>query len=364
MVASTTYPVFLADPKRHSAVAVSSAAKGQVAWSKELGLPPDSPDRTLLVWEGRIVVNTGDTLTVFSHKGDKLWKRQQQQGGFTVAGNGLLYYYNLDQRLDAAKPDNTLAIKSAYMPSAYKTGRALPLFWPYAKDCIYVVYKPPMGHRGHRMFVYRQQYNQDEATWGHMFKSSYRLPPLLIPEKERVVMATQEVLVLDASTGAITRFPHPLKPAHDWSAGSDGTLYLLGRTPAKQQGRPDQSVLLALDLAGKELWRWSGSSARLAWAKQPPVVGQGGAIHAFAGTAILTIKGGTLAWDYKVAATFGTALADGTLLVSAGSNLLRLSKDGDRLFSVDVKATILTPPVVDGAGSIYVATAKHLVKVQ
>ncbi|MHC4862514.1 MAG: outer membrane protein assembly factor BamB family protein [Planctomycetota bacterium] len=119
-------------------------------------------------------------------------------------------------------------------------------------------------------------------------------------------------------------------------------------------------------LAGEEQWRWVDREKTDRWVTdQPPIRPDSQRVYAL--TNVLAIEQGNLLWEYEVKDEIlrqGSSLADGSILVTAGKTIVHLDRDGKQLLSVSLENEILTPPVVDTEGNIYVATASHLVKIK
>lgn len=123
-----------------------------------------------------------------------------------------------------------------------------------------------------------------------------------------------------------------------------------------------------MSLAGEEQWRWVDREKDDRWVTaQPPIRSVSQRVYALTGGRVLAIEQGKLLWQYQVKDEIlrhGSSLADGSLLVTVGKTLIHLDSAGNELFSASLDDEILTPPVVDAEGNIYVATASHLVKIK
>jgi hypothetical protein len=367
MSSGTTYPVFLASPRRDSQIEATSSAKGVVAFAHKLELPRAFPARHLLIWRDHVVLVADPLVVLYDRDGQKKWVRQKGQRAFAVAGGDRLYYRTTRQLLDAAGLDGKLVLEGAKLPLVMEESDRVPLFWPLEKEFVAVILTPGHDDKPTLNICYRRVYNDQYSVWSHDVHGDPVLPPLLVPEKERLVVMSDEVTVIETSSGKRhSGFKLPVSRPVSWSAGVDGTLYIAGQDQGENDKEP-AGVLVAVGLDGKERWRWKGSAKLLSWSRaQGPVPGRRGLVYAFIQDGALAIKDGKLAWDWKPGGpvAYGTLLGDETLLVAAGRHLARLKSDGNELFTVDVKEAILTPPVVDAGGAIYVATATHLVKIQ
>ncbi len=364
MVEQTTYPVFLANTLRNSAVTAASRSAGAVVWSRPHGLPKNDLPRYLLLWQGRVLAESPRRLLLLSHEGKRLWERAKQQGAFAaVAGDELLHHQNTRQRLDVVDVHNAVKQDNIELPPAGDDEFELSFYAPHGKGRLLVA----QVDTGSTMQVHtrKQDHGEMYSVWERDIDGQLSLPPIYDAAARQVLFTTslkvRRVSVRNGKEDA--GWELTIYQPQNWSADGRGNLYVTGlhMTEAGQK----RSVLLALTLAGKELWRWSGSPKLASWSpRQPPIVGTDGRIHAFSAQAVLTFKEGKLVWDYKAAPTYGTALPDGSLLVTTGNNLVRLDRDGDRLFTVALGNPALTPPVVDGNGDVYVATTTNLVKIQ
>jgi hypothetical protein len=319
----------------------------------------------LLIWEGHVVVSNFQTMTVFTNDGNRLWERAMLLGSPLAAANGLIYYENKQLELDAVNPGNELVLDSAPLPAVMNHDFRVTMLWPRMEDFINVIFWP--GHEPEEkpeMFVRKTLFGEDMGRWGGQYEAMQQLSPLFIPELQQLVLSIykQEVMCIDIEQETtMPRFKIPLDELSDWSADNEGTLCILGYQGANK-------VMLALSLAGEEKWRWSDIETPDRWVPaQPPIHSGNQRVYALSDSRVLAIEQGNLLWQYKVKngiAKRGSSLADGSLLVSAGKTLIHLDSTGNERFLVSLDNEILTPPVVDADGNIYVATATHLVQIK
>lgn len=116
------------------------------------------------------------------------------------------------------------------------------------------------------------------------------------------------------------------------------------------------SVVLCLDDALDERWRVPVPFA----VRQPPVDG-GPERVVVAGDALASLERGEIHWTH----TFGfpcrvTSDADGTLAVTSGSELSFVDAAGKLRHRLQLDEAIVTPPAVDAAGDVWLATATKL----
>ena len=375
MASQATYPVFLASPRRDSFVPLSSPARGAVAWSQKLELDPQVLPLHLLCWGDRVVVVTPDRVDAYGADGLRLWKRERMAGTFTVASGDRLFLLNTEGDLDVLGPDGSKVMDSSWVPMADEPGfpTSVPLFWPLptpedtGDEFLLAAQFAGTGASGPPVVIcYRNAIGANFGVWEHDIMGGLRLPPLYVPGLDRMLLATTQVTPVDCGEGTLgAAFTLPMSDPVNWCADDQGNLYVIGTHEPEDPEAKVRGVLLVLGPDGQERWRWSGSPGMVAWhPARPPVVGVDGAVFGVVASAVLAFAEGDLAWDYKISATAATALGDGTLLLTAGSSLVRLDDAGERMFAANAGGPILTPPVVDGQGSIYLATDKQLVKIQ
>lgn len=368
MESPATYPVYLSSPRRDCFIPVSSPARGSVAWSQKLELEPEEAPLHLLCWGDRLVVVTVDRVVVYGPDGTRQWTHEHLPGTFPVAGGERLFLLTEEGDLDVLGPDGTEVRESTWVPMADEPTlpTTVPLFWPLpGRDEFLLVAQQRGGATTPSVVTcYRNAIGADFGVWEHDVMGALRLMPLYIPGADRMLLATVEVTTVDCGAGTLGEpFLLPMSDPVNWSADDEGNLYVTGTHAPEEPDAKARGLILALGPDGQERWRWSGSPAKVAWhPAQPPVVTADGTVYGVIAGAVLAFRGGELDWDYNVSATAVTALGDGTLLVATGGQVLRLDPAGERMFRADVGGPILTPPVVDAQGSVYVATDKQLVK--
>ncbi|MFH0727355.1 MAG: hypothetical protein V2B19_13585 [Pseudomonadota bacterium] len=374
LTTSSTYPVNFASPRRDCAIPATTSAKGAIAWSHETGKTASANwPPAILIWGSHVLVTTFADMVLFDRSGKILWEKGKQGGTPAAVANGLVYYKNKTLFLDAVNLNNEAVLQQAPFPSAMSKDVVVHILWPGDKDFIAAVYWPGEAEvadgddpdtklRPPEVTGVRNAYGTTYREWGATYKGPPRLLPLLLPELNRLVLVTDEVIRLDvAGEKELSRFKLPLGEVVDWSVDSR-EIYYLTSYEAKNK------VLLALSAEGRELWRWTDKDhPDDPWARrQPPIQAWQGRIQVLTERWVLTLKEGKLLWAIETKGEtirHGSALADGSLLVTAGKTLSHIDVDGRKFFSVQLDKDILSPPVVDAEGNIYVATESHLVQI-
>jgi hypothetical protein len=397
MTTNDSYPIQFASPKRDSAVPTSTSATGKVSWSCEIGKAanPTWPPTVLLWGEFELVTTYSDMVLVDRH-GKRLWARPKQANSPVVIAGNTLYFKGPNHFLQAIDVTDRPVLKDAPFPSAMSEEVLVHLFWPREKDFVAVLYAPPedsvadgdspdtpMG--GDETTVLRNRYKTTYGDWRNSQHGSPKLAPLLIPERNLLTVFLGSAMRFNVDQDEkLSEFTMPLKTPIEWSVDTSETYTVIGYDSGRK-------VLLALSGSGQELWRWTDSQEQDGWAQsQPP-------IHARGRTCVLTegrvmaFEKGKLVWQFdarseglrhgaheseggfqikdgRLLATgtlrHGTALSDGSLLVTSSKTLFHLNSEGRKVFSVSVDSDILNPPVVDSKGNIYLATATRLYQIQ
>lgn len=387
----STYPVEYAGPARRCSVGARFKGAGKVTWSRPLNkvggksnnYGAENAATGLILWNDRPVVNKVFTTQVFMPDGAGLWERARQPGSPIAAGSDLLYLENKSGHLDAVNLLNEPVLDNVPFPDE----EGLRLMWPMKELMLVVSFysgqEPGPGEPGHGPAIRwsKIMYGKRICEQGGDISKRLRLPPLYVPEKDRLYLYAGDAIESVGATPQKSLSPSPAptdeeyyewnEAAHfaaspleepvDWHADAGGALFIIGYNGARK-------ILSALSPAGTETWRWEDMEVSDKWvAGQPPIQGGEGRLYALTEKRVLAFKNGKVAWQYETRDAplkRGTSLADGSILVTAGKKLLRVGADGKVKFAVDMDGEILTSPVVDAAGHIYVATKTHLMRIE
>jgi len=398
MTYTSSYPVRFASPKRDSALPVATSAEGKVSWSCDLDkwASPDWPP-TVLIWGDREVVATYSDMILIDRQGKQLWTRPNQGGSPIAIAQDCLYFKGTDLFLEALNTSDRPVITEGPFPAAMSNKVTVRLSWPREHDFIAVLYRPPEDSvadgdppgthlRGAETTVLRNRYETTYGDWLATYPGSPVLPPLLLPERNVLTLFIDGALRVDVEQEEdLSHFKVPLEQPLEWSVDAGEIYSVIGY----QGGR---KTLLAVSGSGQELWRWTDTQDNDAWVGlQPPIHGPEGRIYVLTEGRVLAIDRGKLLWQFDArsdslrhgahlsegsfqiqdgrllavgALRHGSALSDGSLLVTINKTLYHLSAEGREIFSVTVDGDILSPPVADDRGNIYIATASRLFQIQ
>lgn len=389
MANRTTYPTAHASPRRDGAIPVVSTSAGAPGWSAPLGIADLGAAPSLLVWEDRLVAVGLTDVAVFSPAGKRLWHRSRRPRSPVVVDSRRLYLPTRTLTLDAIEPTNVPAFSDASLPGVRADSYDLRLLWPLENEYVAAISDPNPRYDEEssapppqpRVFGRRVEWGEEMAAWAGSAVGKERLSPLFVPERHRLVFGTTEIIVADlrGSEKEFARFPQPFAEPVGWSADADGTLAILGVVKG-------HDAIVALDLEGKRVWEYADPEAGDPWLSgQFPIRAPGGRTYAFTSTYVRAFEQGKPLWSFDVrreelrlplqpASTekprfeapprYGTALADGAIVFTAGHTLRKLDAAGRLVFAVNFESDILAPPVADAEGNLYVLTATHVVQVR
>ncbi len=400
MSSESLYATRFASPRQDSFARVETRARGGVSFSKALGFTSEAARVDLVLLGRQVVVADGERLVAFSPEGEQVWTRAKRLNSPVSVAGGRLYLETEGMALEAVDAAGKVVLDDAPLPGVISGETFLVMLWPREKDFIAAVELPNPAYdeededakiESPDVTAIRATYGKRGGDWSGEYEGIVTLPPLFVPEKNRWLVGQAQIVSVDltdkktAATPA--RFRLPMDKVESWSAGADGTLVVIG-LDAKE--RKD---VVAADLEGKERWHWVDRKANDVWvAGQPPIQAPKSRVLLLTTQRVLALEGGKLVWDFDLVEeakrlgaridkegvlvdkddrpvvldrpSYGTALADGSLLLAASRTLRLLDAGGKVVFAVRLESDILSPPVVDEAGLIYVATATQLVQIK
>ncbi len=358
-VASAPCPTYFADYGRSSFFPAAASLKGELLFSTPLALPAGAPPGFVLLWNDRIVVESASMFAVFDASGRKQWERSKYENSPIGVGDSLIYFENGNFFLDAADMANRRILEDGSLPQVIDEHYPVFMLAPQKDDFLAVVQfvggeddSPPSAR------FYRAKYGSPTDTWGRTLDGGQTLPPLFAAGANRLYVFMKRAFVFDALTGAeAAQFDFPIDSPVAASADRAGNVHFLGNDKGK-------GILAAVTPDGAEIWRFEDSLLRaISPGAQPPILGTDGLAYVMAGGAILAVRDGKLAWKQtppKGGFAYGAALSDGSFLATAGSVVFLFDAKGEQVSAVDVDEALLTPPVVDRAGIVYVASSRTL----
>lgn len=358
-VASALCSTYFSDYGRSSFIPVAASVKGELLFATPLALPTGTLPGFVLLWDGRVVVESESMFVVYDASGRRQWERAKYPSSPIGVSDSLIYFENGNFFLDAVDTANRRILEDGSLPQVIDEHYPVFMIAPQKDDFLAVVQfiggeddSPPSAR------FYRAKYGNPTDTWGSTLDGGQTLPPLFAAGANRLFVFMKRAYVFDAATGKETaQFDFPVDAPVAASADRNGNVCFAGSDKGK-------GTLAAVTQDGAEIWRFEDPALRgISPGDQPPVLGADGAVYAIAGGAILAVREGKLAWKQvppKGGFTYGAALSDGSFLATAGSVVYLFDAKGEQLSAVDVDEALVTPPIADRAGRVYVASAKTL----
>jgi hypothetical protein len=362
MTGQTTYPMIYGSPRRDCALNVPIAGISKVIWAVPLNLEMTEFFPRVLIWEGNPVACMHTSFGVFTKDGQFLFKREKHNGSPAAIANGLLYHENRGTYLDAVDLKNQLVLEHASFGVAPNGEFNVTLFWPREKDYVGCSFSPYYEEVIPTVIVRRGSYTEHLGIWGEDFKGASQLWPLAIPDLNLLLVSVNNtVICMDIEKQEETgRFDVAVPKMTDWSSDPKGNLCILGEDS-------NGKVIIGMSSSGEELWRLNFAGEEDRWTYyQPPIQAGDGRIYALTNKRILAIKDGKFLGQHEPKTgevRHGASLPDGSVLVVSGETLLHLGPEGKVLGQLAVGAQILSPPVADAQGFVYITTKANLVKI-
>jgi len=365
-----TYPVIFADAGRSSFIDITSASEGFLTWKKFFDDDEEKPlkPRSILIGGANIFVYSNDAVFCYDADGNKLWTKAIREGSPVSIFDDKLYYRKIEaiDELTAIEFNGRELDQTIWLLAS--DNACSPLYIePLDKEFLALSLCTAPPDQGQPAYIfYRKKYETEKYIWSDDIGGSPAASPLHIGESERfIVFSDSEIIIYNAAAenpeGEIVgRFSYPAGKIVAASADKEGGLYILS-----QEG--DINFITALALDGTEKWRWTaGPASKEQMYKQPPVIGLDGLTHVPVGRTLKTIRDGELIREFTVKDNiidYCTALADGSVLIAAKNTLYRADADGNKIFGLLFDHDIVTPPVADAQGHIYIATDYELIRI-
>ncbi|MEW6051210.1 MAG: hypothetical protein AB1644_09155 [Candidatus Zixiibacteriota bacterium] len=358
-----TYATYWGGFRRASSLSHAAARTGELAWKQPLPAAAAGQVRHLFMWDQSLVVDAPSELLTYSLDGKMVLQKSKAYGSSPVGRDAILYYQDLNNRLTAINQRGETSLTNAYIPESMSNEFPVTLLVPRTDDFVAVV-QYLGGPHGPAPQVYAEgvKYGDRVSIWEHEFDGTQALTPLFIPEIGQLVVFPADIVRIDALTGKlISRVPVPVENPVTASADAAGRLYVTGSV----KGQP---MMIALDLEGKELWRWGLPLSFARWNDtQPTIVGDDATVLAVTSNSIFIRKNEsfTLLFESKDApARFAARLADSSLLVCAGASLYHIAASGEIVYQFDTQDIITAAPVVASNGTVFIATRTELLSIR
>jgi outer membrane protein assembly factor BamB len=361
MTEQTTYPMVHGSPRRDCALKVPVKGLSKVIWTAPLNMERADFFPKVLIWEGNPVACALSAFCVYTKDGKELFRRDKHPGSPVAIATDLAYHENRGTYLEAVDLHNKLVLERGSFAVAPNGEFNVTLFWPRENDYIGCSFSPYYEEVVPSVIVRRGSYTERLGIWGEDFKGPSQLWPLAVPEMGLLLVSINNTVICMNIEGPeeVGRFQVSLQKMNDWSSDPKGGLCILGECS-------DNKVLVGMSSAGKELWRLDikGDDQWVLW--QPPIQAGDGRVYVLTDHRVLAIQNGALLWQYGSKdgeVHGGSSVPDGSVLVASGQVLMHLGTDGKVLERVAVGEEVLSAPVVDLEGFVYVMTKSQIIKI-
>jgi len=370
------YTHYFANSRHDGFVEAPSTAVGNPAWSRRIDSadPPNIGARCLLTCGENIIIDGHSKIVAFSSRGGRLWERNKWPGTQVVVKKELVYYTSAKQvdRFESVDMNNDIRQEGRHIDGVSDQDY-LVMFEPSKEDIVaQVQYTSQPDEVTCEMMVYRDTDKNLGFDWALGFpgKQSPLIPLVCHDSKQVVTSIPGEALVFDLdaannSIGLKKRFQFPLGDHTSWvSCGPDGTIYWCG-------GDSEGLKVTATSPDGKPVWQWcSGDDFDLHIIRTvpiaPPVVTPE-FVYLLTPRNLIAIRRdkSTEFVQYNFESLRGefyacTALEDGVVLLTTRDTITQLNEKGEVMFDYLFDEPIVTPPVVDSMGRVYVAGREML----
>lgn len=377
MNTDSIYSMRFARPERDSFIDTTTHAKGKVTWSTATDTtatiywPPQ-----LLIWGKNQIVTTYNNMMLFDQSGKKIWTKPFQAGTPVVVAQGYLYYKNKNLFLDAIDINEVKKLDSGPFPGGMSGDYNVEFLYPRKNNYLSVIFDNDQHDHQEgeesmpsqpTLNIIKNRYEITYGDWSRKIDANGHLPPLYNSENETLALWTSNFTLFDMKTEReILKVPLSMSGAVDWSVDQNEVYHLLAEEKTKL-------IVVALSSTGKEQWRClldpnPDKKSPESWLAHPPILNRNGKVFAMTNERLIAIEKGKKIWQYplmtkKEQRSYASVLADDSLLVTNGKSLLYLDKKGNKIWSLELISEILSSPIVDKDGNIFVATTTELIRV-
>ncbi len=213
----------------------------------------------------------------------------------------------------------------------------------------------------HRSFsLYQKPYPGTQKTWVRECEGLVVRPPFS-PSGQAVIAHTDTMILYDRGGRIVGEVAGekvgPFEPV-TCSIGPDNRIYLVCTTEAGPR-------LRIYDFWGELMQEIGGVTAE---PTQPPIVGVDSTVYLIDTAKVEAFKDGKKLWAYPLTseAPAATVSGDGKLLITDGVRILCLDQGGEEVWSYKDEDGDLftTPPVIDEAGHVLVASDNVIIMIK
>ena len=348
----------------------AARATGNINWIKEISADTNETGSTgyLLTAEQKIFVITQKKIVAFDKKGNNLWEIEHWPLSPVALRFNKIFFTSAEKRsrMRAVDFNNNVIIEDFWMPEIVESS-FLALFEPVEKGLVAQVQYGPDPDTGKMGFViYRFHAGGLGMDWVKTFTNQRsKVIPIINIERNVLVTSNEsDAYVFDLhgrgnNLKPIAEFSLPLADHTRWlSSGKADDLYWTGENDSV-------AMLKVTDLKGDTRWEWKSKQAefpRHAIPILPTIVGP--AIqYILTAKKLYAFQSAKNTWEKEsgdLDFVNATALSDNSILVVLDKKLVHFNSEGSILFQLNLGEHLVTAPVVDEDGQIYIASMEKI----
>lgn len=209
-----------------------------------------------------------------------------------------------------------------------------------------------------KFVILEKNYFGYNDKWGQVFNGLIPKPPVSLDGN--IVVAQKDLISIVDSNGKVKEIKAELLPI-SCSIGADNLIYMLCRIKSR-------NFIRVMDFDGNVRWECQTSIAQL---NQPPIVSKGSTVFLIGSSKIEAFANSAKLWEFQLTGTdiehqLASISNDEILLVSDCDKLLCINEAGEQVwaFKVAKGETIMTQPVLDSVGKVFIATDKKILAIK
>ncbi|MBN2036717.1 MAG: hypothetical protein JW768_08260 [Chitinispirillaceae bacterium] len=367
------YPMLYGNTLKNSLVPVSVLAKGQITWRKlfveqNIGSLP-----CLLVADSQIFIVFSQKIISYNADGEKLWEKPKWGDSPAILWGNRIYFeegeYGGRHLVSVSNDGEINVIKENIACEKEKVVYLEPEINSYI-GCVLMTQRQKPDESGKLKTIppyYAIFSKQYAAKWGSVWISegfeNMVVSPLHLKKQNQLVIfleghfKTYNSATKNKNAELLQQATYQFEKIINASADNTGTLYLLGE-------KKKQIWLIACDIHGKPLWKWTHEGLS-SFSPTPPACTPKKEVIIFGNNSIYGVVEGKTEWELKTGLnkpSYITTDSEGVILLAAESKLFCAKRDNVH-FEVEIDSDIIAPPVVDQKGHVYLLTRTEIVKI-
>ena len=349
--------------KLDSLLPYNLVAKGTLAWKLEYNTQdiPGGANSLIMLDDSKLILDHSIVYFVVDAFSQKVLGFQRKSTNtFIIPINEQEFYAFSGYRLYKSKYETsqTPPDDDYYIPGLGEYSN-LMVFIPKVDTYISGIQEFGNPNIPKRRFVFLEKnYVGYNDKWGLAFDGMIPEPPVSIDGN--IVVAQNNLISIVDSIGKVKEIKIEFSPI-SCSIGIDNLIYMVCRIKNK-------SFIKAMDFEGNVRWECATSIAQ---PNQPPIISKESTVFLIGSSKVEAFSNGGKLWEFQLTGTdkerqLASVSNDGMLLVSDCDKLLCINKAGEQAwaFKVAKGETIMTQPVLDSVGKVFIATDKKVLAIK